>query len=163
MHSPPLAALWRRTRRERGRALGTGHLPPGSRRFDAFSPLSWKFGEDDRIPTHPDRLQDRLDTYVDWPLDGLKGSKCTSAALARAGFTYTPEEGGADTVTCFYCDRALSGWEKGDDPMYVHSEISPIRCSPAQPPAKTTNAATEARTALSSCITMRTSRPTLPN
>ena len=39
--------------------------------------------------------------------------------MAKAGFTYTPQEGEDDTASCFYCGTALSGWERDDDPLYV--------------------------------------------
>ena len=41
--------------------------------------------------------------------------------MAKAGFVYTPQSAGDDTATCFYCELALSGWEEGDDPLYVVS------------------------------------------
>ena len=41
--------------------------------------------------------------------------------MAQAGFVYTPQSVGDDTVTCLYCNLALGGWDKEDDPMYVSS------------------------------------------
>ena len=41
--------------------------------------------------------------------------------MAQAGFVYTPQSAGDDTVTCLYCNLSLSGWEKQDDPMCVHN------------------------------------------
>lgn len=41
--------------------------------------------------------------------------------MAQAGFVYTPQAAGDDTVTCLYCNVALGGWGKDDDPMYVLS------------------------------------------
>lgn len=38
--------------------------------------------------------------------------------MARAGFVYTPQGAGDDTVVCLYCNLSLSGWEKEDDPLY---------------------------------------------
>ena len=39
--------------------------------------------------------------------------------MAKAGFVYTPQTSGDDTATCFYCDLSLSGWDAGDNPLYV--------------------------------------------
>ena len=39
--------------------------------------------------------------------------------MAKAGFVYTPQTSGDDTATCFYCDLSLSGWDVGDNPLYV--------------------------------------------
>ena len=39
--------------------------------------------------------------------------------MAGAGFLFTPHEPGDDTAKCFYCGIELSGWESGDDPVYV--------------------------------------------
>lgn len=38
--------------------------------------------------------------------------------MAQAGFVYTPQAAGDDTVTCLYCNLSLGGWEKQDDPVY---------------------------------------------
>ena len=65
----------------------------------------------------------RLRTFKEgstrWPYDGVKGHSCSSKALAKAGFVYTPDEDGTDQVTCFYCFRTLSDFVQGDEPMYV--------------------------------------------
>jgi len=38
--------------------------------------------------------------------------------MAQAGFVYTPQVAGDDTVTCLYCNLSLGGWETEDDPVY---------------------------------------------
>lgn len=38
--------------------------------------------------------------------------------MAQAGFVYTPQDAGDDTVTCLYCNLSLGGWEAEDDPEY---------------------------------------------
>lgn len=38
--------------------------------------------------------------------------------MAQAGFVYTPQAAGDDTVTCLYCNLSLGGWETEDDPVY---------------------------------------------
>lgn len=38
--------------------------------------------------------------------------------MAQAGFVYTPQAAGDDTVTCLYCNLSLGGWEEEDDPAY---------------------------------------------
>lgn len=39
--------------------------------------------------------------------------------MAQAGFVYTPQDVGDDTVTCLYCNLSLGGWETEDDPVYA--------------------------------------------
>lgn len=71
------------------------------------------------MPTDQSRYEARLQTFRDWPFDRVRGSTCTSKALARAGFVHTPEADNEDMTTCFYCDRELGGWKASDDPLYV--------------------------------------------
>lgn len=72
-------------------------------------------------------VQARLSTFggpVDgrWAHEGEKGVP-TKEQLAQAGFHFAPylkKKGKGevdDTTVCCYCDRAISGWEAGDDPM----------------------------------------------
>ncbi|CCG81736.1 putative Chromosome segregation protein BIR1 [Taphrina deformans PYCC 5710] len=63
------------------------------------------------------RLKQRLATFDKWPR-----SSPTVQALAEAGFYYSgdPADIEDDTVTCFCCDKELSGWEDGDDPLNEH-------------------------------------------
>lgn len=79
--------------------------------------FSWKFPED-VTPAVSSEYEARLETFDGWPFDTVKGAACNSKALASAGFIYTPEANKEDdAVTCFYCDRSLSGWQPDDDPM----------------------------------------------
>ncbi|TDL24666.1 BIR-domain-containing protein [Rickenella mellea] len=77
-----------------------------------------------RLPTSKIMEKARLDTFrVNeklWPHDSTKSHGATSKKMASAGFVYTPQVSGDDTATCYYCDLALSGWDKGDDPMEEH-------------------------------------------
>ncbi|SRR5258708_8996062 len=83
-----------------------------------WSVSSWRFNSDDRIPTHPARIEARLRTFISWPHDKKKGHNCTSKALAQAGFVHVPDDSdGEDMVICDYCNRSLSGWEPDDIPM----------------------------------------------
>lgn len=43
----------------------------------------------------------------------------TTLQMAQAGFVFSPQGTEDDTATCFYCGTSLSGWEDGDDPLYV--------------------------------------------
>ncbi len=47
---------------------------------------------------------------------------CTSITyivkMADAGFVYAPDRESEDRAECTYCNLALDGWEKGDDPKY---------------------------------------------
>lgn len=60
-----------------------------------------------------------------WPYDGKKGWKPTSKKLAEAGFYFTPTEEEEDNAKCIYCEKALGGWEKGDDPVHEHKRRNP--------------------------------------
>lgn len=47
----------------------------------------------------------------------IKSFTYWSIQMANAGFVYTPQTLGDDTVTCYYCELCLSGWDEDDDPM----------------------------------------------
>ena len=44
----------------------------------------------------------------------------TYAQLAKAGFFYKPSSSSDDSVTCYLCNKALDGWEAGDNPALEH-------------------------------------------
>ena len=49
--------------------------------------------------------------------------------LAEAGFYYDPSPDDPDSVTCFMCDKELSGWEAEDDPFDIHYDKCASKCS----------------------------------
>jgi hypothetical protein len=84
-------------------------------------------------------LQARIDSFskskrvkkisLKWPHSTSSDSfKATPAALAEAGFYYDPSVDDVDNVTCFMCDKELSGWEKDDDPFQIHYEKCKSKC-----------------------------------
>ncbi|KAL4253018.1 hypothetical protein ABKN59_002195 [Abortiporus biennis] len=76
-----------------------------------------------RQPNSKTMERARLDTFTMhklWPHDSVKSHGASSKKMARAGFVYTPEAVGDDTATCLYCNTALSGWDKDDDPLEEH-------------------------------------------
>ncbi|PWN40331.1 BIR-domain-containing protein [Ceraceosorus guamensis] len=91
----------------------------------------WRESEEnvELLPSSNEMYEARKATFGDaWPHDGKRGWKPTSAKLAKAGFHFTPapdEEDEADRATCIYCDRALGGWEKADDPIEEHRRREP--------------------------------------
>ncbi|KAL4062150.1 hypothetical protein J3A83DRAFT_2402763 [Scleroderma citrinum] len=76
-----------------------------------------------RIPTTKVIEEARLRTFGEdwWPHDEDANHGANSRKMAQAGFVYTPQDAGDDTVTCLYCNLALGGWDKDDDPVYVSS------------------------------------------
>ncbi|KAI5990104.1 hypothetical protein EDD15DRAFT_1179176 [Pisolithus albus] len=64
----------------------------------------------------------RLKTFGQdwWPRDDEPNHGANSKKMARAGFVYTPQGAGDDTVTCLYCNLALGGRDKDDDPIHEH-------------------------------------------
>ncbi|KAG8692660.1 hypothetical protein FRC08_009609, partial [Ceratobasidium sp. 394] len=83
-------------------------------------------------------LDSRLKTFtkpkVKWPHP--PSFSATPETLARAGFFFTPESGRkSDRVTCFVCNKTLTGWDSEDDPFAEHISHSPscswalARCS----------------------------------
>lgn len=75
-----------------------------------------------RIPTTKVIEEARLKTFGEdwWPHDEDANHGANSRKMAQAGFVYTPQSVGDDTVTCLYCNLALGGWDKGDDPIHEH-------------------------------------------
>ncbi|KAF8434883.1 hypothetical protein L210DRAFT_3409821 [Boletus edulis BED1] len=74
-----------------------------------------------RLPSSKAMEKARLETFGKswWPHDGELGhGATTSIKMAQAGFVYTPQAAGDDTVTCLYCNLSLGGWEAEDDPVY---------------------------------------------
>ncbi|KAF5303921.1 hypothetical protein FQA39_LY01706 [Lamprigera yunnana] len=60
----------------------------------------------------------RLETFKTWIYD--EHSNCNPKKLAEAGFYYNGTAEEPDAVQCFYCDKALDGWDKDDDPWMEH-------------------------------------------
>ncbi|CAL1709184.1 unnamed protein product [Somion occarium] len=76
-----------------------------------------------RLPSSKTMEKARLETFTAnrwWPHDSIRGHGANSKKMAKAGFVYTPQAAGDDTVTCFYCGIALSGWDEDDDPLEEH-------------------------------------------
>ncbi|KAG9311657.1 hypothetical protein JVU11DRAFT_7892 [Chiua virens] len=98
---------------------------------------SFVFADKTRLP-HSKVMKDaRLATFGQdwWPHDAEPDHAATSTKvdrhafhfskliviqMAQAGFVYTPQVAGDDTVTCLYCNLSLGGWEKEDDPVQEH-------------------------------------------
>ncbi|XP_069195778.1 baculoviral IAP repeat-containing protein 7-A-like [Procambarus clarkii] len=69
-----------------------------SKKFDSYDSLRFE--------------KERLDTYIDWPLEWLEPSD-----LARDGFYYLRTN---DHVACVFCRGILGSWERGDTPRGEH-------------------------------------------
>ena len=55
--------------------------------------------------------------------------KASPETLAEAGFFYTnPSYEGPDSVSCYFCDKELEGWEADDDPHAIHWKKRGITC-----------------------------------
>ncbi|XP_017101434.2 death-associated inhibitor of apoptosis 1 [Drosophila bipectinata] len=63
------------------------------------------------------REEDRLKTFVNWPLDWL--DKCQ---LAQTGMYYTNVD---DKVKCYFCGVEIGRWEPEDQPVPEHQRWSP--------------------------------------
>lgn len=74
---------------------------------------------EDRDPLDDLVIDGRRATYGDlWPHESKKGWKCKVQKMIEAGWCFDPAEGeDDDSVTCFYCDTSLGGWEPKDIPM----------------------------------------------
>lgn len=120
-----------------------------------YSYDSFTFVNKARIPTTKAIEEARLQTFGEdwWPHDGDDHGansrkvwysvlchcfslirRCGALKMAQAGFVYTPQSAGDDTVTCLYCNLALGGWDKDDDPMCVSSSASVLFAFRLQPP-----------------------------
>jgi hypothetical protein len=53
----------------------------------------------------------------------------TPAALAEAGFYFSPSWEDRDNVHCFLCPKELSDWTKDDDPLELHWEKCKDSCA----------------------------------
>ncbi|XP_007886846.2 baculoviral IAP repeat-containing protein 5a [Callorhinchus milii] len=67
-------------------------------------------------------LQDRLDTFTNWPF--MDGCSCTPENMAAAGFIHIPSENSPDVAQCFFCYKELEGWEPEDEPILEHKKHS---------------------------------------
>ncbi|KAI6025186.1 major facilitator superfamily domain-containing protein [Pisolithus microcarpus] len=81
---------------------------------------NFTFANKARIPTTKAMEDGRSKTFGQdwWPHDDEPNHGANSKKMARAGFVYTPQGAGDDTVTCLYCNLALGGWDKDDDPIH---------------------------------------------
>ncbi|KAM6497238.1 inhibitor of apoptosis repeat-containing protein [Amanita muscaria] len=78
------------------------------------------FPDKSRLPGTKKMEEARLGTFTTgdgWVHDQAKNHGASSLKMAQAGFVWAPQHPGDDLGTCFYCNIALSGWEKDDDPM----------------------------------------------
>ena len=99
----------------------------------------WIWQSAELLPTSKEMVQARKETFASfWPYDGKKGWKPTSKKLAEAGFIFTPTTEEPDNAKCIYCDKALGGWEKSDDPVHEHQRRHPecafFNCELREPP-----------------------------
>lgn len=70
-------------------------------------------------PRDPLMREARTATFADrWPHENRKGWSCKTKPLVEAGWKYTPTIESDDMATCTYCQLALDGWEKTDNPWY---------------------------------------------
>lgn len=50
----------------------------------------------------------------------ITGSDFVPFQLAQAGFYFTGSKEEPDSVTCFFCEKCLDGWEPNDNPWKEH-------------------------------------------
>lgn len=62
-------------------------------------------------------IENRLQTYSNWPLDFI-----TPEQLAQAGFYYLNI---ADQVKCAFCGGIIGQWEVNDQPLLEHRKFFP--------------------------------------
>lgn len=62
-------------------------------------------------------IENRLQTYSNWPLDYISPNQ-----LASAGFYYLNI---ADQVKCAYCGGIIGEWEQNDQPLLEHRKFFP--------------------------------------
>ncbi|KAK4874467.1 hypothetical protein RN001_013827 [Aquatica leii] len=55
-------------------------------------------------------------------------SNCSAKKLAEAGFYFIGTQEEPDAVQCFFCDKALDGWDEDDDPWQEHKTHS-LECA----------------------------------
>ena len=61
-------------------------------------------------------LENRIDSFKDWPFDALEDCNCTSSKMAEAGFFHILHDNEPDLVCCYVCLKELDGWEPDDSP-----------------------------------------------
>uniref|UniRef100_A0A0N5BNW5 Baculoviral IAP repeat-containing protein 2 n=1 Tax=Strongyloides papillosus TaxID=174720 RepID=A0A0N5BNW5_STREA len=66
----------------------------------------------------------RLKTFNGWPFDTVKGAKCTSFELAKAGFCMSAVDEGIFSAKCMCCLKDLQ-WEEDDIPLEEHLRRMP--------------------------------------
>uniref|UniRef100_A0A0N5B9H2 Baculoviral IAP repeat-containing protein 5 n=1 Tax=Strongyloides papillosus TaxID=174720 RepID=A0A0N5B9H2_STREA len=76
----------------------------------------------------------RLKTFKGWPFDTVKGAKCNSLELAKAGFFMTMTDESAPSAKCVCCLKDLQ-WEEDDIPLEEHLRRMP-HCVLAQQVSK---------------------------
>jgi baculoviral IAP repeat-containing protein 5 len=68
----------------------------------------------------------RLESFKEWPKDyGV----AVPEKLAIVGYVCTGVEDGNLTAACVYCNKALEGWERTDEPVlehYSHKKVCPL-------------------------------------
>lgn len=84
--------------------------------WESTSALPWP-RQEESFPGNERLARAREMTFsAGWPAG--KGVP-TSEEIAKAGWYFRPgnEEDEGDRCVCAYCERAVEGWEKGDDPL----------------------------------------------
>ena len=71
----------------------------------------------DRSETDLKVIENRLETYVNWPIDFINPEQ-----LAEAGFYYLNI---ADQVKCAFCGGIIGHWEVNDQPLQEHRKFFP--------------------------------------
>lgn len=80
-------------------------------------PLSRSIREESLPATDLKIVENRLQTYSNWPLDFI-----TPQQLAQAGFYYLNI---ADQVKCAFCGGIIGQWEVNDQPLLEHRKFFP--------------------------------------
>lgn len=62
-------------------------------------------------------IENRLQTYTNWPLDFIRPDQ-----LASAGFYYLNID---DQVKCAFCGGIIAHWEQNDQPLQEHRKFFP--------------------------------------
>uniref|UniRef100_A0A0N4ZS83 Apoptosis inhibitor n=1 Tax=Parastrongyloides trichosuri TaxID=131310 RepID=A0A0N4ZS83_PARTI len=69
-------------------------------------------------------LHNRLKTFVNWPFDKIKESKCNSLELAKTGFIMKNNDDYSPSAQCICCLKELI-WKNDDIPHDKHFENMP--------------------------------------
>ncbi|KAG5871583.1 hypothetical protein JTB14_017506 [Gonioctena quinquepunctata] len=67
--------------------------------------------------------ENRRKTFKKWVF-GAKEA-CNADKMAEAGFIFTGNKHEPDSAKCFFCNKALDGWDSTDDPWKEHLKHAP--------------------------------------